>query len=108
MRIAKLEIADSGTFPVVSMDGESWYSVSEIISDPLLNDVVEILGFEKKYPGRLSGEISAKSGSLKPIEFSLNKCVIPFQPLSYRDFMLYEKNYVDAARGFAKKDLLVV
>jgi len=105
MKIAKIEIADSGTLSVVSMDGELWYSASEIISDPLLIDVVEILGFEKKYPGRLSEEILAKSDSLKPIEFSLNKCVIPFQPLSYRDFMLSEKHYIDAARGFAKKYL---
>ncbi|MFK7934431.1 MAG: fumarylacetoacetate hydrolase family protein [Saprospiraceae bacterium] len=28
---------------------------------------------------------------------------IPFQPSAYRDFMLYEKHAIDAARGFVKK-----
>ncbi len=28
---------------------------------------------------------------------------IPFQPVAYRDFMLYEKHAIDAARGFVKK-----
>lgn len=29
--------------------------------------------------------------------------LIPFQPSAYRDFMLYEKHAIDAARGFVKK-----
>ncbi|MFK8056835.1 MAG: fumarylacetoacetate hydrolase family protein [Saprospiraceae bacterium] len=29
--------------------------------------------------------------------------VIPFRPAAYRDFMLYEKHAIDAARGFVKK-----
>jgi len=33
------------------------------------------------------------------------KDVIPFKPSSYRDFMLYEKHAIDAARGFVKKYL---
>jgi len=29
--------------------------------------------------------------------------LLPFQPLSYRDFMLFEKHAVDAARGYARR-----
>lgn len=29
--------------------------------------------------------------------------VIPFRPSAYRDFMLFEKHYIDASRGFVKK-----
>ncbi len=29
--------------------------------------------------------------------------IIPFRPSAYRDFMLYEKHAIDAARGFVKK-----
>jgi 2-keto-4-pentenoate hydratase/2-oxohepta-3-ene-1,7-dioic acid hydratase in catechol pathway len=29
--------------------------------------------------------------------------IIPFRPTAYRDFMLYEKHAIDAARGFVKK-----
>src|SRR5450759_2321144 len=28
---------------------------------------------------------------------------LPFQPIAYRDFMLYEQHAIDAARGFVKK-----
>ena len=31
--------------------------------------------------------------------------IIPFKPSAYRDFMLYEKHAIDAARGFVKKYL---
>ena len=29
--------------------------------------------------------------------------LIPFEPRSYRDFMLYERHAVDAARGFVRR-----
>lgn len=35
-----------------------------------------------------------------PIEY---QDLLPFQPKAYRDFMLYEKHAIDAARGFVKK-----
>jgi 2-keto-4-pentenoate hydratase/2-oxohepta-3-ene-1,7-dioic acid hydratase in catechol pathway len=31
--------------------------------------------------------------------------LLPFQPLSYRDFMLYERHVIDSSRGFAKRFL---
>jgi hypothetical protein len=31
------------------------------------------------------------------------KVLIPFEPRSYRDFILYERHAVDAARGFVAK-----
>lgn len=35
--------------------------------------------------------------------FELYQQIIPFKPTAYRDFMLYEKHAIDAARGFVKK-----
>lgn len=29
--------------------------------------------------------------------------LLPFQPLSYRDFMLYERHYIQAARGHLRR-----
>lgn len=31
--------------------------------------------------------------------------VLPFQPLSFRDFLLFEKHFIDASRGFVKRFL---
>lgn len=42
----------------------------------------------------------AFSGPLPPMD---ETPVLPFQPLSYRDFMLFESHAVNAARGFARR-----
>ncbi|MCP4130064.1 MAG: fumarylacetoacetate hydrolase family protein [bacterium] len=40
------------------------------------------------------------------INLSVSKeTLLPFQPLSYRDFMLYEKHVIDAGKGYAKRFL---
>lgn len=31
--------------------------------------------------------------------------ILPFQPLSFRDFLLFEKHFIDASRGFTKRFL---
>lgn len=37
------------------------------------------------------------------INHDFYQSTIPFRPVAYRDFMLYEKHAIDAARGFVKK-----
>lgn len=43
--------------------------------------------------------------SYKLVEFNQTNYtdILPFRPSAYRDFMLYEKHAIDAARGFVKK-----
>lgn len=48
-------------------------------------------------------ELDSISRLMNNDELSNIKPVIPFQPSAYRDFMLYEKHAIDAARGFVKK-----
>ncbi|MBX2872304.1 MAG: fumarylacetoacetate hydrolase family protein [Saprospiraceae bacterium] len=42
---------------------------------------------------------------LAAVDLQAYQEVIPFRPAAYRDFMLYEKHAIDAARGFVKKYL---
>jgi 2-keto-4-pentenoate hydratase/2-oxohepta-3-ene-1,7-dioic acid hydratase in catechol pathway len=62
-----------------------------------------MLVFDSANPGILSASVSTGSDALSPTDLSLVEYVLPFQPLSYRDFMLYEKHSIDAARGFVRK-----
>ncbi len=91
--------------PIASTDGELWYSVSDIVPETPLGGTVEILEFHKTHPGVIYDRLSSKIGSLTPIDMSSVECVLPFRPLSYRDFMLYERHYIAASRGFVKKYL---
>lgn len=38
-----------------------------------------------------------------PVDEEASFVILPFQPASFRDFMFYEKHYVDAARGHVKR-----
>ena len=85
---------------------ESWIYLSEIIANnnninPIGKGVLDILALSSD----LRNEIMETGGRLAPSEGGENieKVEIPFQPLSYRDFLLWEKHYIDSARGFAKK-----
>jgi len=48
-------------------------------------------------------EINLSDFSLSEFQAENYQEVIPFRPSAYRDFMLYEKHAIDAARGFVKK-----
>ena len=105
MKISRIKGSDSGPITIISMDGASWYRISDLLSQPVLTGAVEILAFEKINPDILSESISSKSSSLHPVDMSLIEFVLPFQPLSYRDFMLFEMHCINAAKGFVKKYL---
>ncbi len=46
---------------------------------------------------------AASRDALSSEEVSGHECILPFHPRSYRDFMLYEAHFINAARGFVKK-----
>lgn len=49
---------------------------------------------------KISRIFAEKTGLSCEIE---DRSVLPFQPLSYRDFMLFEKHFIQASRGFARR-----
>ena len=48
-------------------------------------------------------ELDISKLTLSAYQQSEYQDIIPFRPTAYRDFMLYEKHAIDAARGFVKK-----
>ncbi|MCP3673215.1 MAG: fumarylacetoacetate hydrolase family protein [Gammaproteobacteria bacterium] len=85
------------------MDDNNWYRVSDVIKDVELTSTVDILVFYKENPGIFAVKIADRKEVLKTVDSSKYICEIPFHPLSYRDFMLYEEHYINAKRGFVKK-----
>ncbi len=104
MKISLVKNGDSEPFPVISANGDSWYRACDLLPETVEETVIEILAYEKTNPGKLARTISRES-SLEMVDMSRADRIMPFQPKSYRDFMLYEKHCIDASRGFAKKYL---
>lgn len=99
--------AQSSAYPIVSLDGldenAKWYRVSDLLPIEQLHTTVEVLAF---YSDNKQLFLDAFTNLINSIEtVNLNELTVemPFQPLSYRDFMLFEEHYIAAKKGFVKK-----
>jgi 2-keto-4-pentenoate hydratase/2-oxohepta-3-ene-1,7-dioic acid hydratase in catechol pathway len=64
-------------------------------------DIVALLGA----PAQLRAAIAETSRKIEPAATAQDDAVIPFEPRSFRDFMLYEAHAVAAARGFVRTQM---
>ncbi|MEO0470940.1 MAG: fumarylacetoacetate hydrolase family protein [Bacteroidota bacterium] len=87
MRFRKLQDHSNTTCIVAELDGQ-WHSLDHSL------DLLHLLDKSKAEIAELV-QTTAQASQLQDI--------IPFRPTAYRDFMLYEKHAIDAARGFVKK-----
>lgn len=89
--------------------GENWVSLREVLalafpsSDPAeierwASDLIAFLDA----PAEIRAEVAKQAREMEPPQTIDNDCVLPFGPKSFRDFMLFERHAVDAARGFVK------
>ena len=62
-------------------------------------DLVAFLGA----PGSVRAEAERIAAQLPPDSRPDAAVLLPFEPRSYRDFMLYERHAIDAARGFVSR-----
>ncbi len=67
----------------------------------LAADLVGLLGA----PAELRAAISEAAKEIDPRGTADGDTVVPFEPRSFRDFMLYESHAVAAARGFVRKEM---
>jgi 2-keto-4-pentenoate hydratase/2-oxohepta-3-ene-1,7-dioic acid hydratase in catechol pathway len=64
-------------------------------------DIVALLGA----PAQLRAAIAETARKIEPAATAQDDAVIPFEPRSFRDFMLYEAHAVAAARGFVRTQM---
>lgn len=99
-----------GPAPIVQLNiGHGWINVREILThlsprfpeDKLAtwsSNLVALLGA----PASLRADLADAAREALPNAGETGAVIIPFEPRSYRDFMLYERHAVDAARGFVR------
>jgi len=105
MKIMMLVDEQLGEFPVISVDNENWYRASDLISAPICSSTLDLLIFQSDNPGVIANLISEKLNEIDAVDCANYLPILPFQPLSYRDFMLFEEHYINAKRGFITKYL---
>src|SRR5262249_39646405 len=104
----QLRRISEGATPSVQLNiGHGWIDVREILARLSLrltednranwsSNLVALLGA----PAGLRAQLSGAARELLPnTSREGGAVIIPFEPRSYRDFMLYERHAVDAARG---------
>jgi 2-keto-4-pentenoate hydratase/2-oxohepta-3-ene-1,7-dioic acid hydratase in catechol pathway len=72
------------------------------VQDSLTTDLISVLRLGQDGWQMLSEEVN---NSPQINQESESVVMLPFQPLSFRDFLLFEKHFIDASRGFVKKFL---
>jgi 2-keto-4-pentenoate hydratase/2-oxohepta-3-ene-1,7-dioic acid hydratase in catechol pathway len=107
MKVMLVKEIGSTAFPIVSLndlDGPAkWYRVSQLLPTEKLRTIVEVLAFYNDNKDQFLDSINELTDSIEVI--NLNDVIpeIPFQPLSYRDFILFEEHYIAAKKGFIDK-----
>jgi 2-keto-4-pentenoate hydratase/2-oxohepta-3-ene-1,7-dioic acid hydratase in catechol pathway len=64
-------------------------------------DTIALLGA----PGDIRLRLAEAAAALSPEQALSRTNLLPFEPRSFRDFMLYERHAIDAARGFVRRFL---
>lgn len=102
----QVEALKSGT-------SDAWVRLSDIgklstisqrfsIENNLASSVLNVLALGEEGWQMLSEQVDACIVTHTESESTI---ILPFQPLSFRDFLLFEKHFIDASRGFVKRFL---
>jgi len=103
MKIMLVRQEKSAEFTIISTDNNHWYRTDDLIPEMGTASVIDVLAYHADNPELIETTINNQSESLEEINLINCEAQLPFQPLSYRDFMLYEEHYIEAKRGFITK-----
>ena len=65
--------------------------------------VIAFLSLDERQRAKLANRLTSVWPQVARLQSEILHPMMPFQPLSCRDFMLYERHAIDAARGYAKR-----
>jgi len=114
MRLKRIRLKGDATPSIAVFFRDRWLPLRLVLSqggheptpeeNRIAVDMIALLGtgpaFRQYLDGLMDAWMSAHAGYEAPIE---EASMIPFEPRSYRDFMLYQRHAVDAARGYARR-----
>ncbi len=111
MQFKRVRIKNDTTLAV--WDGRRWLGLKPALKAlelkgsglwKLSDDLVGLLGRFNEFHAELA-ELMARSQNLVPDLPNSAATLLPFEPLSLRDFMLYEQHAINSARGYAQRFL---
>ncbi len=108
MQLRRITTQNSTHAQVLGRRG--WVNVADVLAsgshppkpagmDGWATDLITLLGAA----GRVLPVLERQVDNVEPLPGWTGDCVLPFEPRSFRDFMLYERHAIDAARGFVKR-----
>ena len=103
MRISVVNDDNNEAQTLVSEDGVDWFPIKDLSTSTLLNSALDVMRFENSHPGKLCEMISAVKGTILPVEYDNYQTQLPFKPVAYRDFMLFEQHYINVARNLVAR-----
>jgi hypothetical protein len=102
MKLKRFQTRDT---VIIAVDYKSqWVPLNILNGFSDQTDIIEILDQWPTLKSRVEKELGQLDGNLPAIPKDA-KTILPFEPKSFRDFMLSEKHAIDAARGLAKRFL---
>src|SRR5512132_1872551 len=110
-RMVKLRRGD----PCVAvLENDTWVPLKLLTEDVLADcsippqateSVIAFLSLDERQRANLANRLTSVWPQAARLQSEILHPMMPFQPLSCRDFMLYERHAIDAARGYAKRFL---
>lgn len=81
---------------------DEWIGLDNIASDDLTHNILSVLQLGPDGWQRLTDKLL-----LCEVEEAANACpvILPFEPTSFRDFLLFEQHFIDASKGYTKRFL---
>lgn len=108
MRLRK--VIRAGVPQVEAKSDKGWHALNQVkglegfctrfsVEGDLTIDILSVLKLDQS----VLHELEARLVDENIVTESQTEMVLPFEPSSFRDFMLYEKHVIDASRGFTKR-----
>ena len=117
MRLRRVRLRENGGFSVALRDGDRWVPVVPALARHRARRGADLPGL-----AAVAGDVVAFCAELEGIRAEVDKllelvreenleltstfhpdALLPFDPVSFRDFMLYEEHAIAAARGMVKR-----
>lgn len=107
MKLKKVEQAETGYQSLAAERDGQWYLLEKIASkyqdkalEQVSRDLIAFLQYREGHRKQIDDYLLA--ASQEEVVGQDMKEILPFQPLSYRDFMLSERHVLDASKGMVK------
>lgn len=115
MKLKKIKINNSGNYSLCVLKNDIWITLEAVLEavpndgtkerlilEKTFDDLIAFLKNRDVIQSKLEELINIAESSKAKLTLD-GKEVMPFKPLSYRDFMLGERHLINSSRGFTKR-----